>query len=176
MFKEYVFEHPGNEVEVAQDMLNSSLDQGLLICLEYACFFSIPEPEYAYKRHAHKKNVADKKVCMFSSSLFYNKVKNSKENHVFDPDIKPFNYYNDKQNNSAKIEPRFSKDLRVNLNQSFAQVPTEIFKYDKHVLNDFTWLQHLDPVFLDNFKNKPTLLWQYFSTENGASKTYPGIK
>ena len=33
-----------NEVEVAQDMLNNSVDQGSLICLEYAYFFSIPEP------------------------------------------------------------------------------------------------------------------------------------
>ena len=29
-------EHPGNEVEIAQDMLNGSLDQGSLICLGYA--------------------------------------------------------------------------------------------------------------------------------------------
>ena len=42
-----VFEHPGNEVEVAQDMLYDSLDQGSLICLGYAYFFSIPESEYA---------------------------------------------------------------------------------------------------------------------------------
>ncbi|XP_066919359.1 voltage-dependent calcium channel subunit alpha-2/delta-3-like [Clytia hemisphaerica] len=103
------------------------------------------------------------------------KVKSSIESHVYDYNIQPFNYFNDKQNNSARIEPTFSKDLKVNLNQSFAQVPTEIFKYDKKVLNDFTWLQNLDPVFLENFKNKPTLLWQYFSSENGASKTFPGI-
>ena len=32
MYQE-VFEHPGNEVEVAQDMLYDSLDQGSLICL-----------------------------------------------------------------------------------------------------------------------------------------------
>ena len=50
-----VFENPGNEVEVAQDMLFDSLDQGSLICLGYAYFFSIPEPEYAYKRYAYKK-------------------------------------------------------------------------------------------------------------------------
>ena len=34
-----VLEHPGNEVEVAQDMLFDSLDQGSLICLGYAYFF-----------------------------------------------------------------------------------------------------------------------------------------
>ena len=44
-----------NEVEVAQDMLNGSLDQSSLICLVYAYFFRIPEPEYAYKRYAYKK-------------------------------------------------------------------------------------------------------------------------
>ena len=38
-------EHPGNEVEIAQDMLNGSLDQGSLICLGYAYTFSIPELE-----------------------------------------------------------------------------------------------------------------------------------
>ena len=34
-------------------MLNDSLGQGSLICLEYAYFFSIPEPEFAYKRYAY---------------------------------------------------------------------------------------------------------------------------
>ena len=34
-------------------MLDGSLDQGSLICLGYAYFFSIPEPEY--KRYAYKK-------------------------------------------------------------------------------------------------------------------------
>ena len=52
-----VFEHPGNEDEVAQDMLYDSLDQGSLICLGYAYFFSIPEPEYAYKLYSYKKNM-----------------------------------------------------------------------------------------------------------------------
>ena len=48
-----VFEHPGYVIWVAQDMFNGSLDQGSLrICL---FFFSIPEPEYAYKRYAYKK-------------------------------------------------------------------------------------------------------------------------
>ena len=32
------------ENEVAQNMLNGSLDQSSLICLGYANFFSIPEP------------------------------------------------------------------------------------------------------------------------------------
>ena len=31
-------------------MHNGSFDQGWLICLGYAYIFSIPEPEYAYKR------------------------------------------------------------------------------------------------------------------------------
>ena len=54
MYQE-VFEHPGNEVEVAQDMLNGSLDQGSLMCLGYAYFISIPEPEYAYKHCSYKE-------------------------------------------------------------------------------------------------------------------------
>ena len=39
-------------------MLYDSLDQGSLICLGYAYFFSIPESEYAYKRYAYKKKHA----------------------------------------------------------------------------------------------------------------------
>ena len=38
-------------------MLNGSLDQSSLICLVYAYSFSIPEPEYAYKRYAYKKKM-----------------------------------------------------------------------------------------------------------------------
>ena len=34
-------------------MLNES--QGSLICLSYAYFFSVSEPEYANKRYAYKK-------------------------------------------------------------------------------------------------------------------------
>ena len=43
-------------------MLNGSLDQGLLICLGSAYFFSIPEPEYAYKRYAYKKHAFISKI------------------------------------------------------------------------------------------------------------------
>ena len=35
-------------------MVNGSLDQGSLICLGYAYFFSIPEPDYGYKLYAYK--------------------------------------------------------------------------------------------------------------------------
>ena len=38
-------------------MVDGGLDQDSLICLGYAYFFSIPEPEYAYKRYAYKKNM-----------------------------------------------------------------------------------------------------------------------
>ena len=38
-------------------MVDGGLDHGSLICLGYAYFFSIPEPEYAYKRYAYKKNM-----------------------------------------------------------------------------------------------------------------------
>ena len=41
------------ENEVAQNMLNGSLDQSSLICLGYANFFSKPEREYAYKCYAY---------------------------------------------------------------------------------------------------------------------------
>ena len=40
------------ENEVAQNMLNGSLDQSSLICLGYANFLSKPEREYAYKCYA----------------------------------------------------------------------------------------------------------------------------
>ena len=36
-------------------MLDGSLDQGSVICLGYAYFFSIPESGYAYKCYAYKK-------------------------------------------------------------------------------------------------------------------------
>ena len=104
------------------------------------------------------------------------KVRDSREKYVYDPDIEPFNYYNDKQDNPVRSEPLFSTDINVNLNQSFGQVPTDIFKNDKLLLNDFAWLRDLDPVFQSNYQKKPTLLWQYFATENGASKNFPGVK
>ena len=52
-----VFEYPANEVEVAQDMLKWQLRSGLADMLIRICFFSIPEPEYGYKRYSYKKNM-----------------------------------------------------------------------------------------------------------------------
>ena len=53
-------------------MHNGSFDQGWLICLEYAYIFSIPEPEYAYKRAYTNYKVDEnqtKKLSLKSKSI-----------------------------------------------------------------------------------------------------------
>jgi len=151
-----------------QEILQNQLDSGLLVEEK------IKVDEVA---KLFTKQLRDLLLSYLDSlDAIKKQVAKSKAAHTFDPSIKPFNYFNDKQKNDVQLEPRFSTNVPVNLNQSFAQVPTDIYKHDKLILNDFAWLKDLDRVFLENYKNKPTLLWQYFSSENGASKTFPGVK
>ena len=74
-------------------MLDGSLDQGSLICLGYAYFFSIPEPEYAYKCYAYKNiktciifqnfsfvDIVEFKLFLFLRTFLWVNVLNDKNN------------------------------------------------------------------------------------------------
>ena len=42
------------------------------------------------------------------------------------------------------------------------------------ILNTIKWTQSLDEVFVNNWKEDPSLKWQYFGSETGVLRTYPG--
>lgn len=98
------------------------------------------------------------------------------QNYEYNSNLEPFKYPNDKDCNPDSINIRFSRTLSINLNYSFVQVPTEIFRNDVKILNEVKWSQDLDVLFRDNFKNNPTLQWQYIGKESGAMRSFPGSK
>ncbi|XP_057293418.1 voltage-dependent calcium channel subunit alpha-2/delta-3-like [Hydractinia symbiolongicarpus] len=99
-------------------------------------------------------------------------------NYTYNENIQPFDYRNDKKlpNTSVRDEPTYSIIRKVNLNQSHVQFPTNIYEYDKKILNDAKWSEGLDSVFLKNFKREPSLLWQYVGTNNGIFRLFPGTR
>lgn len=62
----------------------------------------------------------------------------------------------------------------VNLSVSSVHVPTNVFDRADNVLKDIQWSEKLDSVFKDNYKNDPTLSWQFFGSSTGFMRQYPG--
>ena len=70
--------------------------------------------------------------------------------------------------------PVFYPKYKLNVNQSNVQIPMNIYKYDKTILNTANWTKDINKVFVDNFKKTPALLWQYFASKDGVMRTFPG--
>lgn len=103
-------------------------------------------------------------------------AQDSHSNYTYEPDITPFHYYNDKDGNPDSLEIIYSDQFSVNLNRSFVQVPTEIFRSSVQILNDIKWSTTLDEVFVSNYRRNPSLQWQYIGKETGVMRTFPGAK
>ena len=43
------------------------------------------------------------------------------------------------------------------------------------IVNGISWTEALDTVFDDNRHIDPSLSWQYFGSDKGFMRTYPGI-
>lgn len=46
---------------------------------------------------------------------------------------------------------------------------------DIDILNGLQWSAKLDTVFATNYKRNDNLLWQYFGSQSGFMRTYPGM-
>lgn len=42
-------------------------------------------------------------------------------------------------------------------------------------MNDIRWSEALDKTFESNWRNDPSLLWQYFASTTGFLRLYPGL-
>ena len=85
-------------------------------------------------------------------------------------------YYPDRSNRSLPVEIviQFSDVNKVNLNTSFMQIPTDLFRQRSDLLNEIQWSQFLDETFERLRVENPQLTWQYFGFVTGASRNYPG--
>ena len=48
------------------------------------------------------------------------------------------------------------------------------FIIDIDILNGLEWTKGLDDVFQKNYKNDSEIMWQYFGSQTGFMRTYPG--
>ena len=128
-------------------------------------------------RQVFDKNVHDLLVSYVDS---LEKIKEESQKlqsaHKFSTDLRGYKYVYANDNNSVRIENVYSTDLAVNLNISFLQAPTEVYRNHIAILHDAKWSKPLNDIFLKNFEGNPTLQWQYLGTENGAFRSFPGSK
>uniref|UniRef100_A0A1I8H4F8 VWFA domain-containing protein n=1 Tax=Macrostomum lignano TaxID=282301 RepID=A0A1I8H4F8_9PLAT len=77
-------------------------------------------------------------------------------------------------------DPRMEYDRmflqKVVKNQSSVHIPVETYKGDVKVLNDIYWSNELDKVFYSNKRKDPELLWQFYGSQNGIFRMFPGMK
>lgn len=46
----------------------------------------------------------------------------------------------------------------------------------KDVMGTIKWTEQLDSIFLDNYKNDPSLLWQFFGSTTGIMRQFPASR
>lgn len=51
---------------------------------------------------------------------------------------------------------------------------TNIVSPDAEVTNAIQWSEHLDPLFIHNYEDDPSLSWQFFGSSTGFLRRYPG--
>lgn len=88
-------------------------------------------------------------------------------------EIEKFEYLNMRtidpdDENILAYDYNFTRNFKVNISDSFVQVPTNIWAYKTHVLNTVEWTKKIDDVFVENFKNSDKkLLYQYYGDSSG---------
>jgi len=96
---------------------------------------------------------------------------NFTRNNRYSETVKEFDYYNmrDIENEEdLKITNSFTEDFKVDLNHSFVQVPTNIYKFKQSVLQQVQWSKELDKGFKENFADgNKDLQYQYYGDASG---------
>jgi len=102
----------------------------------------------------------------------------SMDAYVYNAHMEPYNYYNRRHQppNPVELETRFSTKVKVNLSRSHVQCSTEIFMNSNVILNNAKATEPLNEAFRRNYKEEPSLLWQFFCSILGTHRSYPGKK
>ena len=102
----------------------------------------------------------------------------SEEDHAYKEKMKTFKYLNMRSikstdNISLVLNPMFSKTVKVNMTDSFVQVPTNIYSQKVSVLNTVAWTEALDETFNSSFiKSGGKLLYQYYGDSTGNALVF----
>lgn len=65
-------------------------------------------------------------------------------------------------------------NISVNTTHSSVHVPTNVYDKSPSVLEALQWSDALDEVFVQNYNSDPALSWQYFGSDTGIMRHYPG--
>lgn len=65
-------------------------------------------------------------------------------------------------------------NISVNTTHSSVHVPTNVYDKSVSVLEALQWSEALDEVFVQNYNSDPALSWQYFGSDTGIMRHYPG--
>ncbi|EDW35840.1 GL17474 [Drosophila persimilis] len=75
------------------------------------------------------------------------------------------------------LEPRPEfHNTPVNFSVSSVHVPVNVFDRAPDVIKAIQWSENLDQIFRDNYKNDPTLSWQFFGSSTGFMRQFPASK
>ncbi|KAJ8670395.1 hypothetical protein QAD02_001654 [Eretmocerus hayati] len=79
--------------------------------------------------------------------------------------------------NHTQIPTSFNEHfgVPVNLNYSAVHVPTTVYGRAPDTLQAIRWSEELDVIFKRNYKDDPSLSWQYFGSSSGFMRQYPAI-
>ncbi|XP_066588123.1 voltage-dependent calcium channel subunit alpha-2/delta-3 isoform X2 [Prorops nasuta] len=65
--------------------------------------------------------------------------------------------------------------LAVNVSLSAVLLPSGVKDTDPEVATGIQWTEYLDPLFVNNYENDPTLSWQYYGATSGFLRRFPAI-
>ncbi|CAH1392782.1 unnamed protein product [Nezara viridula] len=93
-----------------------------------------------------------------------------------------YQYYNAKtldRNDSNQLELKENShffNIKVNTSYSAVHVPTNVYDRSPDVLRGIKWSANLDEIFISNYKQDPSLSWQYFGSSTGFMRQFPAMK
>ncbi|KAL6434663.1 hypothetical protein ACFW04_006181 [Cataglyphis niger] len=79
------------------------------------------------------------------------------------------------KNISIELEYSLHFGGQVNLSMSAVHVPTNVYERASEVIRAIQWSEKLDPIFVNNYEQDPSLSWQYFGSATGFMRQYPAM-
>ncbi|XP_024083001.1 voltage-dependent calcium channel subunit alpha-2/delta-3 isoform X2 [Cimex lectularius] len=67
-------------------------------------------------------------------------------------------------------------NIPVNTSVSSVHVPTNVYDRAPDVIHGIKWSANLDDIFIGNYKEDPSLSWQYFGSSSGFMRQFPAMK